>query len=129
MSTPHAHSASLLLTNATLVLPDAVRRGTVCVTHGVISDIASSTTAAPQAIDCQGDLILPGLVELHTDNLEKHAVPRPQVRWPMLAAVLAHDAELAAAGITTVCNGITVGAVLTDSVRSQIVDDSIDTLI
>ena len=123
MTTPE--TASLLLTNATLVLPETVSRGTVYVSQGVIRDIDSRPSSAPHAVDCQGDMVLPGLVELHTDNLEKHAVPRPQVRWPMVAAVLAHDAELAAAGITTVCNGITVGTVLTDSLRSQIVDDSI----
>jgi alpha-D-ribose 1-methylphosphonate 5-triphosphate diphosphatase len=72
--------------------------------------------------------VLPGPVELHTDNLEKHVLPRPQVRWPMRAAVLAHDAELAAAGITTVLNGITMGAVLANSLRHQMIDDCVQTL-
>ena len=38
---------------------------------------------------------MPGLVELHTDNLEKHFAPRPGVQWPILAAVMAHDAQIA----------------------------------
>ncbi len=44
--------------------------------------------------------------------LEKHAVPRPRVQWPTVAAVMAHDAQLAAAGITTVLDGLAVGYVV-----------------
>ena len=52
---------------------------------------------------------MPGLVELHTDNLEGHLVPRPKVAWPPLPAVQAHDAEITAAGITTVFDSLRVG--------------------
>ena len=50
----------------------------------------------------EGDYLLPGLIELHTDNLESHYVPRPAVKWHVGSAVLAYDAQIAAAGITTV---------------------------
>ena len=33
----------------------------------------------------------------------------PGVRWPAQAAMLAHDAQIAAAGITTVCDAVCVG--------------------
>ena len=58
-----------------------------------------------------GDFLLPGLVEPHTDNVERHLLPRPSARWPnALAALLAHDAEIAASGITTVCDSLRVGS-------------------
>ena len=63
------------------------------------------------ALDCAGDLVLPGLVELHTDNVERHIEPRPEVDWPHLPALLAHDAELAGAGITTVFDAMRVGSI------------------
>jgi alpha-D-ribose 1-methylphosphonate 5-triphosphate diphosphatase len=57
-------------------------------------------------------------VELHTDNLEKHLTPRPGAHWPALPAVLAHDAQLAAAGITTVFDALALGDVKPGGVRA-----------
>lgn len=102
---------SLCLANAQLVLPDRVIDGHLIVEQGVIAGIA--TGAAPKgAIDCRGDLVMPGLVELHTDNIERHLEPRPEVDWPHLPALLAHDAELASTGITTVFDALRVGSTL-----------------
>lgn len=97
--------------NARLVLPDTVLRGRIRIEHGVISDIAEGNTVPAGAMDCRGDYILPGLVELHTDNLERHIEPRPKVDWPHLPAILAHDAELASTGITTVFDAMRVGSI------------------
>jgi alpha-D-ribose 1-methylphosphonate 5-triphosphate diphosphatase len=69
-------------------------------------------------MDCGGDLLIPGLVELHTDNVERHIHPRPGTLWPVESAILADDRELAAAGITTVFNALCVGEVHTRTVRS-----------
>ena len=53
---------------------------------------------------------MPGLVELHTRTiLERHIEPRPGVDWPHLAALLAHERELASTGITTVFDALRVG--------------------
>ncbi|HTS93572.1 MAG TPA: alpha-D-ribose 1-methylphosphonate 5-triphosphate diphosphatase [Stellaceae bacterium] len=100
-------STELVLHNATVVLPERVLRGHVVCRDGAIAEVGSGPTAAP-GIDFEGDLLLPGLVELHTDNLEHHVAPRPKVRWPMDAALLAHDAQIAAAGITTVLDALAV---------------------
>ncbi len=104
-----------ILSNATLILPDEVIRGTLCMSDGQITDIAPGTTVAAGAVDCTGDLVLPGLVELHTDNLERHLQPRPRVEWPHQAAIVAHDAELASTGITTVFDALRVGSVFTST--------------
>ena len=68
------------------------------------------------------------MVELHTDNLERHLSPRPAVRWPATAGVVAHDAELAAAGITTVLNGIAIGDVEHNSLRKEIHEISVEAI-
>ncbi|MCP5433293.1 MAG: alpha-D-ribose 1-methylphosphonate 5-triphosphate diphosphatase [Alphaproteobacteria bacterium] len=99
----------LILTNARLVLADEVLAGTLLVRDGLIADIAPGPSRAPGALDLEGDHLLPGLVELHTDNLEKHLVPRQGVDWPGLSALLAHDAQIAGAGITTVFDAVAVG--------------------
>ena len=93
--------------NARLVLADEIVEGHVVVREGRIAAIGTGT--APQcAQDLEGDFLLPGLVELHTDHVEGHLAPRPKVRWNPLAAVLAHDAQIAASGITTVFDSLRV---------------------
>lgn len=104
-------SADLCLANAQLVLPDRVALGAVTIEAGVISQIAEGDSIPKGALDCGGDLVLPGLVELHTDNVERHIEPRPEVDWPHLPALLAHDAELASTGITTVFDAMRVGSI------------------
>lgn len=104
-------SGALCLANAQLVLPDQVVTGAVTIEHGIISQIAEGDHVPTGALDCQGDLVLPGLVELHTDNVERHIEPRPAVDWPHLPALLAHDGELASAGITTVFDAMRVGSI------------------
>lgn len=104
-------SADLCLANAQLVLPDRVALGTLTIEAGVISEITEGYRIPTGALDCGGDLVLPGLVELHTDNVERHIEPRPEVDWPHLPALLAHDAELASTGITTVFDAMRVGSI------------------
>ncbi len=102
-----------ILSNARLVLPDEVITGSLRLSDGQIVDIAQGNTIPAGAINCNGDLVMPGLIELHTDNLERHIEPRPKVDWPHQAAIIAHDAELASVGITTVFDALRVGSVLT----------------
>lgn len=99
----------LLLDNARLVLPDRIVHGHLRVVGGRIRELGEGRLRTPSARDCDGDYLLPGLVELHTDNLEKHLLPRPGAHWPATAAVRAHDAQLLAAGIATALNAISVG--------------------
>jgi len=100
-----------VLANATLVLPDETVTGSIRIVDGVIADVATGAAVPAGACDCGGDFVAPGLIELHTDNLERHIQPRPRVDWPHNAAILAHDAELAGTGITTVFDAMRVGSV------------------
>lgn len=103
-----------ILTNAKIILEDEVVHGTLVFKDGKISEISQGETAQDNAIDCHGDYLSPGLVELHTDNLERHMQPRPGVRWPNKAAILSHDSELASVGITTVFDALRVGSIVSD---------------
>ncbi|MEP3919653.1 alpha-D-ribose 1-methylphosphonate 5-triphosphate diphosphatase [Ascidiaceihabitans sp.] len=104
-------SGDLCLANARLVMPDQVLTGSITIEKGVITDIAEGDERPSGCVDCAGDFVMPGLVELHTDNLERHMEPRPEVDWPHLPALIAHDAELASVGITTVFDALRAGSI------------------
>lgn len=109
----------LLLNNARLVLGNEVVSGHVLLRAGRVAEIGHGPSHVAGAVDLRGDLLLPGLVEVHTDNLERHVMPRPKVYFPMQSAVQSHDAEIAAAGITTVLDAIGVGDPYGDGFRSR----------
>ena len=98
-----------ILNNAVLVLADGTMQGHLVIRDGKIADMGAGRVQGGE--DCEGDLLIPGLIELHTDNLERHIQPRPGVDWPHAAAIIAHDAELASVGITTVFDAMRVGSI------------------
>ena len=121
-------SAEQIFTNANIVLADEVIRGTVVVKDGVITAIDAGNSSVPQGIDFQGEYLIPGLVELHTDNLEKHMSPRPSVAWPTISAMISHDNQIASAGITTVFDAISIGDISPKSARLESLTPMIDAL-
>jgi len=118
----------LHLANARLVRPDGVVEGDLFVRDCIVA--ADNRVAAEEIlVDCEGDFILPGLIDLHTDNVEHHARPRPGVRWPsMLAAVLAHDWQLIGSGITTVFDALSLGDYDNAGARTAMLDGIIAAL-
>ncbi|WDR02145.1 alpha-D-ribose 1-methylphosphonate 5-triphosphate diphosphatase [Devosia algicola] len=94
--------------NARIVTADAVIEGGLCVENGNIDAIGEKIGA--DGVDLEGDFLIAGLVELHTDHLENHYRPRPGVFWDPMAALQAHDGQIAASGITTVFDAVRVGS-------------------
>ena len=112
--------------NARLVLEDVVLHGAVFLgANGNIADIVGGASPILGTEDCNGDFLLPGFVDVHTDNLERQVQPRSQVRWPSLSAFLAHDAQCAAMGITTVANALCVGDAGFESGRIQTLKNAV----
>ncbi|WP_342358870.1 alpha-D-ribose 1-methylphosphonate 5-triphosphate diphosphatase [Terrarubrum flagellatum] len=100
----------LNFTNIQIVTPTESFPGGVAIEDGLIRSIDTGGRAAPGAIDGEGDYLLPGLIDIHTDNLERHFQPRPGVVWPSpISAALAHDREMIGAGITTVYDSMSLG--------------------
>lgn len=97
-----------ILTNARIVLEDQIITGSIALRDGIITDIDTGNCATGQDMD--GDYLIPGLVELHTDHLEQHYVPRPGVLWDSIAALQAHDVQVAGSGITTVFDCLRLGS-------------------
>lgn len=107
-----SETGSVTLANARVILGGEVVTGAVQIVRGEIVSVDQGSAVSPDAIDCEGDYVSPSMIELHTDNLERHLAPRPGVKWPHKVAILAHDAELAGVGIGTVFDAIRVGSIL-----------------
>ncbi len=98
----------VVFTNATIVTAERAFVGHVVAEGGRIVEIGEGRGSRGD-VDFGGDYLLPGLVELHTDHLEAHYMPRPRVLWHAGSAVMAYDAQIASAGITTVFDSFRVG--------------------
>jgi alpha-D-ribose 1-methylphosphonate 5-triphosphate diphosphatase len=90
-----------ILTNATLVLPDQTMTGTVVVEDDRIADV-SATTRYADALDLHGELLIPGVIDVHTDYMEKELNPRPSANFPLGMAFHFMDVRAIACGLTTV---------------------------
>ena len=101
----------MIINNVKLILEDEVINGSLEVQDGRISAFAESQSRLAEAIDGEGGWLLPGLIELHTDNLDKFFTPRPKVNWPAHSAMSSHDALMVASGITTVLDAVAIGDV------------------
>ncbi|MEB7681375.1 alpha-D-ribose 1-methylphosphonate 5-triphosphate diphosphatase [Klebsiella michiganensis] len=101
----------MIINNVKLALEDEVINGSLEVQDGRISAFAESQSRLAEAIDGEGGWLLPGLIELHTDNLDKFFTPRPKVDWPAHSAMSSHDALMVASGITTVLDAVAIGDV------------------
>jgi len=94
--------------NARMVLADEIVEGSLAVAGESIAAVQSG--ASSQGEDFEGDYLIPGLVELHTDHLENHYRPRPGVFWDPVASLHAHDVQIAGSGITTVFDAVRIGS-------------------
>lgn len=117
-----------IIQNARIIAADEEFTGSVAVEDGIIRAVDRGNTSAPGAEDWAGDWLMPGLVEVHTDNLEKHLSPRPGVLWNAHSAMMVHDAQCAAAGITTVLDSVVIGDLDAGGARCQTQHTSIAAL-
>lgn len=118
-----------VLTNLQIVTPTEVFRGSVVIENGRIHIIDTGVSTVAGTIDGEGDYLLPGLIDVHTDNLERHFAPRPAVAWPSaIGAVLAHDRDMFGAGITTVYDAISFGDYESGGARREMIVKSIESL-
>ncbi|MFA0086851.1 alpha-D-ribose 1-methylphosphonate 5-triphosphate diphosphatase [Vibrio sp. 10N.261.51.F12] len=99
----------MIITNVNLVLDNEVVKGSVELRDGNIVSMSDSHSQVAGAYDGENGYLMPGFIELHTDNLEKYFTPRPKVDWPPFSAMSAHDTQLIGSGITTVLDAVALG--------------------
>lgn len=101
------HPRDIAITNVTAILPDRlIDDATIVVRDGLIESVTERGAAPPGAIDGRGALCAPGLVDSHSDGLEKELRPRPGVVLPMEFALRSFEGRVRGAGVTTIYHGI-----------------------
>jgi alpha-D-ribose 1-methylphosphonate 5-triphosphate diphosphatase len=77
----------------------------VVVRDGLIIEAGPAPAGAGADLDGRGLLCVPGLIDVHSDALERERAPRPGVHLPWDFAVTSLEGRLNAAGITTAFHG------------------------
>lgn len=96
------------LSNARIVTPEGVVQGSMSMGAGHINSIDSGSASI--GTDCEGDWLIPGIIDIHTDNLERHFFPRPNIDWDPVSAAIVHDGLCISVGVTTVYDSLSVGS-------------------
>jgi alpha-D-ribose 1-methylphosphonate 5-triphosphate diphosphatase len=98
---------NLILTDVTAVLPDRVIDGaSIVVRDGIIAEILDRRVAGDGTFDGHGSICIPGLVDTHSDALEKEIRPRPGVVLDIGFALRSFEGRARAAGVTTMFHGV-----------------------
>src|ERR1700743_1537681 len=98
--------ADYVLGGVRAVLPDAIiDNARVVVRDGLIAEVGPAPAGSSADLDGAGLLCVPGLIDVHSDALERERAPRPGVLLPWDFAVTSLEAKLSAAGITTAFHG------------------------
>ncbi|MES2730996.1 MAG: alpha-D-ribose 1-methylphosphonate 5-triphosphate diphosphatase [Bacteroidota bacterium] len=106
---------SILIYNARIVTPERViEKGAVYIENGIIEEITEGYTGsvvdeATLKIDAQGKLLLPGLIDLHTDAMDIEIVPRKGADFPIEVAFRELERRMSGCGITTVYHSLHMG--------------------
>lgn len=99
----------LTIKGGRLVLPDAVIQSDVTIEDGMIAAIGDIGGNANDTIEADGAWVLPGLIDVHCDAIEKEVEPRPNTLFPMEMAFLNFERKLAGHGITTMLHSLSLG--------------------
>jgi alpha-D-ribose 1-methylphosphonate 5-triphosphate diphosphatase len=101
----------LILKGGSVVLPHETVQADVIVEDTLIAQITDEEALRPedQVLDARGAWVLPGLVDLHCDAIEKEAEPRPNTLFPLGMAFLQFEKKLAGHGITTMLHSLSLG--------------------
>jgi alpha-D-ribose 1-methylphosphonate 5-triphosphate diphosphatase len=105
-STPAAALPGLRIVGGRVLVGDRFETTSVDLQDGVIRDVGRDGVAA-RALDSEGLLVLPGIVDIHGDAFERQMMPRPGVHFALDIALMDTDRQVVANGITTVFHGVT----------------------
>jgi alpha-D-ribose 1-methylphosphonate 5-triphosphate diphosphatase len=104
----NTNSRSMVIENASIVTPERVlERASLKVADGTIVAVSRDRlNGCDRRIDAEGMYVLPGLIDLHSDAIEKEIEPRTGALFPLNMAIREMDKKLAVCGITTIYHSV-----------------------
>jgi alpha-D-ribose 1-methylphosphonate 5-triphosphate diphosphatase len=106
---------SFIINNATVVTPYEVLYNTsLLVEHGIITHIAPQIDEkyAATTIDAEGAIVMPGIIDIHTDAMDAEIVPRTGADIPISVAFRELERKMSGCGFTTVYHSMHLGYVM-----------------
>lgn len=100
--------------NAHLILPDKVVKGNILIEGNRITEVVESGLARVNCysnvtlINAEGHYVMPGMIDIHSDAIEKEMQPRPNTLFPINMAFYELEKKLAVSGITTMYHSLTL---------------------
>jgi alpha-D-ribose 1-methylphosphonate 5-triphosphate diphosphatase len=100
--------SSTILTNARIVLADNEIDGSLVIEGERIVDISRRRYA--DGVDLRGAVLSPGIIDIHTDYIERELAPRPSARFPLEMALHMMDLRALSCGLTTIVSAARISA-------------------
>lgn len=100
--------------NAQIISPDKVVKGHILIEGNRIAEVAESSFPRVKCysditmIDAEGCYVMPGMIDLHSDAIEKEIQPRPNTLFPVDMAFYELEKKLAVSGITTMYHSLSL---------------------
>ncbi|WP_141504442.1 alpha-D-ribose 1-methylphosphonate 5-triphosphate diphosphatase [Paenibacillus luteus] len=109
----------MIIANGKMILPDQIVEASVVVLNGRIAAIVEAAKfteeewigkyPGSEVIDAANRYVLPGLIDIHCDAIEKEVQPRPNTLFPLNMALLEFERKLPVHGITTMYHSLSLG--------------------
>lgn len=115
-----------LICDAEIVLPNTVLTGDLLIKNGKIASIIPAgrrqirTASNWQIIEAAGMYLLPGIIDLHSDAIEKEISPRSKTYFPISSSFYELEKKLVASGITTIYHSLSLGGKTNMGIRSDV---------
>ncbi|WP_256709404.1 alpha-D-ribose 1-methylphosphonate 5-triphosphate diphosphatase [Paenibacillus sp. FSL H8-0548] len=113
-----ASAGPMMITNGKVVLPEHVAQAAVAIIDGRIAAIIDNEQSvkdwllqypSAKVVDAKQQYVLPGLIDIHCDAIEKEVQPRPNTLFPLNMALLEFERKLPVHGITTMYHSLSLG--------------------
>jgi alpha-D-ribose 1-methylphosphonate 5-triphosphate diphosphatase len=104
---------SFIIYNATIITPDEViEKASLLIEDGIIASIDRANILSDNdcdLIDAQGAMVMPGIIDIHTDALDAEIIPRPGADIPVAIAFRELERKMSGCGFTTVYHSLHMG--------------------
>lgn len=97
--------------NGNIITSHGLEQGCLLIEKGIIAGIypvSHSIDEQEAVVDAEGCYVMPGLIDMHSDAIEKELQPRPGTYFPPHMSYFELEKKLAACGVTTIYHSLSL---------------------